>query len=240
MAKKKSKRFIIPASHFAAILVEEKLDVPISSIAESKKELNEEYLVHEKESSYVQSKKEEQKPKILESIPEKEVEKPEQFNLKNSPRRKSALSLSSLKRNKLEEEIRKNKQKFVQNENDLPKDPFTEETFLKIWNEYIETLHKGGEKIFASILKTDTPKIKKNLICVVYPNEMMKAELIKVKPKALKYLREKLNNFSIDFEITINEENTKRFAYTSQEKYEFLKEKNKAIVTLRKKFNLEL
>jgi len=240
MAKKKSKRFIIPASHFAAILVEEKLDVPINSSIETKKEKNEDSLVHEKESSYDKAKKVDKTSKIPKTIPEKEIEKPEQFNLKNSPRRKSALSLSSLKRNKLEEEIRKNKQKIVQDENELPKDPFTEETFLNIWNEYISFLHDNGEKIFASILKADMPKIKKNLICVVYPNEMMKAELIKVKPKALKYLREKLNNYSIDFEITVNEENTKRFAYTPEEKYELLKEKNKAIVTLRKTFNLEL
>jgi DNA polymerase-3 subunit gamma/tau len=240
MAKKKSKRFIIPASHFAAILVEEKLDVPINSILETREEKNEDSLVHEKEISYSKTDKVDQTPKIPESIPKKEIEKPEQFNLINSPRRKSALSLSSLKRNKLEEEIRKNKQKIVQDENELPKDPFTEETFLNIWNEYVSFLHDNGEKIFASILKADTPKIKKNLIYLVYPNEMMKAELIKVKPKALKHLREKLNNYSIDFEITVNEENTKRFAYTPEEKYELLKEKNKAIVTLRKTFNLEL
>jgi DNA polymerase-3 subunit gamma/tau len=38
----------------------------------------------------------------------------------------------------------------------------------------------------------------------------------------------------------VNEINTKRFAYTPQEKYELLKEKNAAISILRKTFNLEL
>ena len=68
----------------------------------------------------------------------------------------------------------------------------------------------------------------------------MKTELNKVKSKALKYLRQKLNNYDIDFKIIVNEEIEKNFAYTPQEKYEFLKEKNKAISTLRKTFNLEL
>ena len=115
---------------------------------------------------------------------------------------------------------------MVGNSEDLPKDPFTEETFLKIWVKYIEDLHHKGEKIFASILKADLPTIKSNLICVTYPNEMMKAELLKVKSKALNHLRQKLNNYSIDFKITVNEENTKKFAYTPQEKYDLLKEKN--------------
>ena len=49
-----------------------------------------------------------------------------------------------------------------------------------------------------------------------------------------------LNNYSLDFEIHVNETSTKRFAYTPQEKYELLKEKNEAISLLRKTFNLEL
>lgn len=69
---------------------------------------------------------------------------------------------------------------------------------------------------------------------------MMKAELIKVKSKALKHLRKELNNYAIDFKISVNEENVKKFAYTPQEKYDLLKSKNKAIITLRKTFNLEL
>jgi len=238
MAKKKSNRFIIPASHFADILIEEKLDVPASSLIE--KEVTSTTLINEEEANYVPAKKETQKANNPEISKEKQIEIPKQIDLKNNPRRKSALSLSSIKRNKLEEENRKNKQKTIHDVTDLPKDPFTEETFLKIWQEYIEYLHNNGEKIFASLLKADIPKIRKNLICVIYPNEMMKAELIKVKPKALKYLRNKLNNFSIDFEISVNEENTKRFAYTQEEKYELLKEKNKAIMVLRKTFNLEL
>ena len=68
----------------------------------------------------------------------------------------------------------------------------------------------------------------------------MKVELLKVRPKVLRHIRKQLNNYEVDFEISVNEDTTKRFAYTPQEKYELLKEKNKAISLLRKKFNLEL
>ena len=111
---------------------------------------------------------------------------------------------------------------------------------MKVWRSYIDTLHGKGEKIFASLLNSDTPEIKDNLILITYPNQMMKTELIKVKSKALRHLREELNNYNLDFKIIVNEETEKNFAYTPQEKYDFLKSKNKSIVALKKTFNLEL
>ena len=78
------------------------------------------------------------------------------------------------------------------------------------------------------------------MILVTYPNQLMKKELLRVRPKVLKHIRSALNNYSVDFEIEVKEENQKRFAYTPQEKYELLKEKNSEISFLRKTFNLEL
>ena len=155
-------------------------------------------------------------------------------------RRKSALSLSSLRRNKQEaEEIRQKKARENKTEN-LPQDPFTEEAFQKVWQDYIDGLIKGGEKILASILMADKPVLKDQMILVTYPNQLMKKELLRVRPKVLKHIRSALNNYSVDFEIEVKEENQKRFAYTPQEKYELLKEKNSEISFLRKTFNLEL
>ncbi len=68
----------------------------------------------------------------------------------------------------------------------------------------------------------------------------METELNKFKPKVLKVIREKLNNYSIDFEVTINEEETNKIAYTTQEKYDKLREKNPSLSVLRKTFKLDL
>lgn len=68
----------------------------------------------------------------------------------------------------------------------------------------------------------------------------MEAELNKFKPKVLKVIREELNNYSIDFDVTINEGETNKIAYTSQEKYEKLREKNPSLSILRKTFKLDL
>ena len=64
--------------------------------------------------------------------------------------------------------------------------------------------------------------------------------VLQVRPKVLRHLRSALSNHQIDFVVEVNEEHTKKFAYTPQEKYELLKEKNANLGLLRKKFNLEL
>lgn len=226
MAKKKSKDFIIPAIHFINAQVAEKskekkpqkqLDTSLASTPPE--------VVTKKPAITAEIKK-------PPPIPSKRMAKGE--------RPRSALSLSSLKKNKIEEAQFKKKTVAEESAEDLPKDPFTEEKFFAEWDNYIEELNKKGEKILGAILKADQPVLKGEIIHVTYPNKLMKAELLKVRPKVLRHIRSQLNNFSIDFEVHVNEENTTRFAYTPQEKYERLKEKNEHLALLRKRFNLEL
>ena len=122
----------------------------------------------------------------------------------------------------------------------MAKDTFTESQLIELWNTYIKNLNKKGEKIVASIMNADIPKVKGFIIELTFPNSMMKAELLKIRPKLLKYFREKLNNYSIDFDIKVNEESEKKFAYTPQEKYNKLLEKNKALAKLKNTFKLDL
>ena len=234
MAKKKSKRFIIPSFHFLTTAplpkVKEPTHVPQVAatphrpVVKANPEKKIEPVALEAETAPLQS----------------EVIKPKAPDLQNLTRRKSALSLSSLKRNKEEEASIKHQKETREEPKDLPSDPFTHETFVQVWTSYVGSLHDKGEKILASILKADAPVLKGHHIQLTYPNELMKVELLKVKPKVLRHLRKALNNYSIDFEIHVNEDSSKRFAYTPQEKYELLKEKNEAIAFLRKTFNLEL
>ena len=89
-------------------------------------------------------------------------------------------------------------------------------------------------------MNADVPKVDGFTIELIFPNSMMKAELLKIRPRLLKHFREVLNNYSIDFEIKVNEEREKKFAYTAQEKYNKLLEKNKALAKLKNTFKLDL
>jgi DNA polymerase-3 subunit gamma/tau len=234
MAKKKSKGFIIPSFHFLTTAPIPKIKEPAHAP---------QVVAPQGKPVVKHSPEKKTEPVALDTKPpgiHVEVSKPKAPDLPNVTRRKSALSLSSLKRNKEEEENLKRKKETREETRDLPSDPFTHETFVYVWTSYIESLHDKGEKILASILKADVPVLKGHHIQLTYPNEMMKVELLKVKPKVLRHLRKALNNYSVDFVIHVNEDTSKRFAYTPQEKYELLKEKNEAIAFLRKTFNLEL
>ena len=49
-----------------------------------------------------------------------------------------------------------------------------------------------------------------------------------------------LNNFEIRLEISVNETMEKKYAYSTEEKFAKLLEKNKALETLKQTFNLDV
>jgi DNA polymerase-3 subunit gamma/tau len=209
--KKKSSKFIIPSTHFR------------------KDKIFAKQTIKEKVAENVVAEPQISTPKV-----EEPIVKPQ---LRTERKRASALSLNSIHRKK---ESKKDSLLEEEDVSDKPKDLFTEEVFLQLWNKQIEKLNKRGEKIIASIMNADKPTVSGNTVHLTFPNSMMKGELLKARPKLLKYFRQKLNNYSIDFQITVNEEEEKRYAYTPQEKYNKLLEKNKELAKLKSIFKLDL
>ncbi len=225
--KKNSKHFIIPAKNF--------INVPKPVTTE--KQFSEK--APEPENTPIQVKEEAVAPSVSETkqAKEKSVEVLEKPVLKTERRRSSALSLNSIHKKK---EVKKSLNADEVNRDDLPKDSFTDDTLLKLWEAYKEKLQKNGEKIVASIMNSCTPKVTDTTVELTFPNAMMKGEFTKAKSKLLKHLREKLNNYSIDFQVLVNESESKKFAYTPQEKYNKLLEKNQALAKLKSTFKLDL
>jgi DNA polymerase-3 subunit gamma/tau len=155
---------------------------------------------------------------------------------KNTAPRRSSLSLKSLER---KTEIAKIEVDFEEVDG-LPKDDFSESKLLLLWEEYINLLLDAGKKSVASIMNSNAPKLENGMVHFQLPNAMMKDQLDRAKFPLVKYLREKLNNFKMDIIIDVNEEETKRYAYTPDEKYQKLKEKNSALELLKKTFDLDL
>ncbi len=219
--KKKPKNYIIPASHFVANLVAEKIDASANVTTQNtgikaKMPVKNETVIPQKE-------------KITTSTLD---------NNENRPTRKhSALSFKSLHEKKIST---KEVEKVSTNLEDLPKTPFSTEKVQDLWKEYIIILHKKGEKLLASLMGSCLPIANRNILALTLPNKLMKADLEKAKPKILRFLRDKLQNYQIDFDIKVNEEIEKKFAYTPQEKYAYLKDKNKLIAVLKSKFDLDL
>ena len=223
--EKKNADFIIPASHFSNVAPQKKgtpipqnngtaqntLDATPKPVSEPVKE----EAVAEPQEAYEPTKK---------------------IQIKGPEKRVSGLSLSSIKVKKAHEG---NKTSEI-SEEDLPKDPFSEEDMQQHWDDFVHELENQGRKILASNLNADVPKLKnENTIWIELPNSTMKKEVEREQSLMMDYLKQKLNNYSITLHITVNEEVAKKFAFTPEEKYEKLREKNPAIDLLRKEFDLD-
>ncbi|MBO3117754.1 DNA polymerase III subunit gamma/tau [Winogradskyella sp. DF17] len=149
----------------------------------------------------------------------------------------SGLSLKSI-REKKEHQIRQ--LDVIVDEEQLPKEPVKQEDLLEAWETYTKSLHRKGEKIMASILEMEKPELRDTAICLTYSNNTNKIELERSQYPLMMFLKKTLKNYDLHLQISVNEEIAKKYAFTPQEKYEKLKEKNRNIELLKKTFGLDV
>ena len=220
--KKNNKHFIIPPSYFKAKGIK---PVPVQ-ITQIEKPVEEKPLIKEKEL-------------VREEISDNIVTEPviPKLSIKKPANVTSGLSLKSIKEKK-EHQIKQ--LDVIIDEELLPKEPVNQEDLIKAWNEYTESLHRKGEKILASIFEMEVPKLKDTAICLTYSNNTNKIELERAQYPLMAYLKKTLKNYDLYLDILVNEEVAKKYAFTPQEKYKKLKEKNPNIEVLRKTFGLDI
>ena len=222
--KKNSRHYIIPPTYFREKSI---TPIPVSRPPEKM----------EKQKDYTEKK---ETLEVSEVIQNKMVAEPlptPMISISNPSKVTSGLSLKSIKEKK-EHQIRQ--MDVIIDEENLPKESFTEEQFLKAWNDYIKTLHRKGEKIMASIMEMEVPVLKDTAICLTYSNDTNKVEMERSQYPLLAHLRKACRNYDLHLNITVNEEVAKKYAFTAQEKYEKLKEKNNAIELLKQTFGLDI
>tara|TARA_B110000902_G_scaffold254589_1_gene318805 strand:+ start:609 stop:2321 length:1713 start_codon:yes stop_codon:yes gene_type:complete len=215
--KKKSANYIIPATFFQALSpAKKKAPKEIVPKAETVK-------------TPVVS---EPKPAIAKPVTERPV-------LKNMGRLNKEPSKYSLKGFNKQKDVKKTV--VQENFDNHPKTVFTEERLQELWKSYVVLLNTKGERSMASIIGTDIPKLEANFkILFTVPNKLMQDQFKKGRPKLMNFLREKLNNYGIAIDVNLNEAVEKKFAYTPEEKYNKLKEKNPLLEKLRQTFELDL
>lgn len=122
----------------------------------------------------------------------------------------------------------------------LLKENFSQADFYVFWKKYIVILNKQGDKILPSILSASEPVLKGTIVTLTYPNAMMVSEVKKQQTHILNYLRSKLKNYQISFELVLNEAKEKSYIYTPEEKYNKLRQLNPLLEELRKILHLDL
>ena len=219
--KKKSEGFIIPASFFKD-----------KNLSESKTELD----LNIPQTNSVNSA--EEQPSVEEPEMKYNPPKIEAPVIKGIKRQASGLSLKSIQQKKAHQI----KQMDVEiKEEDLPSDSFTQDQLNEYWDTFVDKLEKKGKYNLAAILKIDTPKLTDDdVIQLEFPNSTNKIEVERNQFDLLQFLRKSLNNFNIRLEISVNEAMDKKYAYTAEDKYAKLLEKNPALEKLKQTFNLDL
>ena len=219
--KKKSEGFIIPASFFKD-----------KNLSESKTELDRNI----PQTNSVNSA--EEQPSVEEPEMKYNPPKIEAPVIKGIKRQASGLSLKSIQQKKAHQI----KQMDVEiKEEDLPSDSFTQDQLNEYWDTFVDKLEKKGKYNLAAILKIDTPKLTDDdVIQLEFPNSTNKIEVERNQFDLLQFLRKSLNNFNIRLVISVNEAMDKKYAYTAEDKYAKLLEKNPALETLKQTFNLDL
>lgn len=124
---------------------------------------------------------------------------------------------------------------------ELPKDVFDQNTLLNYWNAYLEIVKEAGRQKIYSSLRNKPLSIKENsLIELQLENEIQQSFFNEEKSDLLRFMREKLNNFSIQFEIKITKESQVLEPYSAQEKFEYMVKKNKHLLDLKRKLDLDI
>ena len=219
--KKKSANYIIPATFFQALSPKKKKNTTI--IAAEPKEI-------------ATPKATLPKTEIQKVVEKPAIKKP---ILKNVGRLNTQPGKYSLKGFNQQKEVKKTvvEENFEQH----PKTTFTEEKLQELWKAYVALLNTKGERSMASIVGTDIPTLGSDFkITFTVPNKLMEDQFKKGRPGLMKFLRENLNNYGISIAVQLNEAVEKKFAYTPQEKYNKLKEKNPLLEKLRQAFELDL
>ncbi|MDG4715777.1 DNA polymerase III subunit gamma/tau [Winogradskyella marincola] len=220
--KKNDRHFIIPPSYFQAKGI---TPIPVNRNKQETQTTSRPSNIEKKKVS---------KAKITTAPQPVSVPK---ISIDNAKKSTSGLSLKSIRKKK-EHQIKQ--LDVVIDEEDLPTEPVSQEALTDAWNDYASAISKKGEKILASILQMDKPKLKHTAIHLTYSNNTNKIELERAQFPLLAYLRKRLKNYDLHLEIIVNEEIAKKYAFTPIEKYEKLKEKNPNIELLKKAFGLDI
>jgi len=240
------RRFVIPPSYFKSeIYTSEKITSAGNVLPKPFKkvgaEIEEKNSAVQEPSEEISSENDTSKNTISKENPEsgepkKVIERPQILAERNA-KKVSALSLKSIQK---KQEI---KQELVANQPDaenLPTNEFSEEEMQAAWTEYTTNVESDGKYNLLSHLTMGVPKLEGSIIHLEFPNQTIKTEVERAKYELLGFLREKLQNYDVDLDITVNETSEKRYAYTTREKFEKMKEKNPLIEKLRKEFDLDI
>ncbi len=190
----------------------------------------------------------EEKPKKEYPIPEatKEVSTPEKPPQKTEqkaesiPAHKKVVAATGISIKDLEKDLEKKNEVAEEDIQSGPRESFNEEQLEKTWQAYLSQI-KESKKNTYSILNRTKPKITtdKERIEIFVENKVSEYEITTEKNELVPFLRKNLNNNFINLDIVLDKKEIEIKAYTDQEKFEEMSEKNPSLNKLKEELHLD-
>ena len=156
----------------------------------------------------------------------------------NSPEKNPGIKLPSIadiKSGKFE--LKKEEKKEEEN---LPTNEFSYGDFIHYWDEAIAQVAAKNQTSTNVMISHLQPELKEDKIHLVFNNKVQLELFQSEKPFIAGYLRDKLQNFDIDFVIEMNSVELDTTPYTNSEKFKAMTAKNANLQTLRDVLGLDI
>lgn len=121
-----------------------------------------------------------------------------------------------------------------------PKDDFTKADLLAAWDAFLETLREQGKVAEFNAFKTGTVDLKENhSICFTFKTASLYNEFKLHRDALMKFFRKRFNNYHIDLNVDINEEELKKHFKSNAEIFKEMAQKNPILLQMKKDFGLD-
>jgi DNA polymerase-3 subunit gamma/tau len=121
-----------------------------------------------------------------------------------------------------------------------PDKAFTFDELMDVWRAFSKIRQQQNDSATEQLVLNRELSLNGTLIQLTLDNTLQVGYLTDVKPDLLGYLRTELQNSQIQLEHQVMQQEVKKMIYSSQDKFNFLADKNPALHELRKVLNLEV
>ena len=121
-----------------------------------------------------------------------------------------------------------------------PDKSFNLEQLQDVWVSFAKIRQRQNDSATEQLVLNRELVLEGAIIRLNLDNTLQVGYLTELKPELLGYLRTELQNGQIQLEHTVTQQEVKKMIYSSQDKYNFLAEKNPALHELRKVLNLDV
>lgn len=120
-----------------------------------------------------------------------------------------------------------------------PKEAYTKEKFASVWNDFKIQLQQKGKSSLAMVFE-EVPEVTDDVIKLTVGNKALEDEFKAQQADFLEFVRTKLSNYNIQITTNINKDNSNQKAYTPEEKFAKMNEKNPALKKLVIKLDMDV